>query len=96
MKRTIFLLFILVFLSFLLGFLVSRTVANLERERAKILPFSIETRAVCEEVKKEDCYYKCHDEVFLIIAGKRMSVHKSDKFVCHGKDWVDPRAIKNQ
>lgn len=94
MKKIIFLVVTLILLSFLLGFLITETISKIRRERTGILPFSIETRAICEELKEEDCYYRCHDEVFLVIAGKRMSVHKSDKYVCHEEGWVDPRTIK--
>ena len=93
MMKIVLLISALIFLSFLLGFLLSETVSDFERKKTEILPFSVETRAVCEELKKKDCYYRCHDEVFLVIAGRRMSVHKSRQYVCHGKEWVDPRVI---
>jgi hypothetical protein len=92
MRRLIIFLLLLVILSILLGFLISTQISTFSRgkiERAAF--FSTETRAVCEELKDPSCYYKCHDELFLILSGKEISLYKSDEYVCHGEDWVDPR-----
>lgn len=53
--------------------------------------FSIYTKAVCIELAEEDCYYKCWDEVFLNSDGKEVVIQKLENYVCHEKDWSDPR-----
>ena len=92
MKRILILFLILMILSILFGVLLSRISFGSKQERAGF--FSTETRAVCEEVKEPNCYYRCHDEVFLIIGGKEISIQKSNEYVCHEKGWVDPRLRK--
>jgi len=90
MKKLIIFLSLLVILSISLGILLSRVMTDTNRvERAGF--FSTETRAVCEELKQPDCYYRCHDELFLILNGKEISLYKYDEYVCHEEGWVDPR-----
>jgi hypothetical protein len=91
MRKVILIIFLLVLFSFSLGFLLSRLVNEDRTEREEFAGFSVETRAVCEELKEPDCYYRCHDEVFLIIREKETSIYKSDEYVCHEEGWVDPR-----
>ena len=93
MKKLIFIVLLLIVFSILLGYVLSQTRGN-RTERAGITDFSIETRAVCEELKEPDCYYRCHDEVLLIVAGKETSLHKSNEYICHEEDWIDPRIKK--
>ena len=95
MNRTYIIILFLIILSFILGFFVSRIVFRPGNvERGGITDFSVETRGICEEIKNSTCYYRCHDEVFLILAGKEISIQKNDQYVCHEKDWVDPRIKK--
>ena len=91
MERIIILFLLLVILSILLGFLLSQLSFTTRTQKAGF--FSTETRAVCEEIKLPDCYYRCHDELFLILGRKEISIQKSKEYVCHEKDWKDPRAI---
>ncbi|MDI6826277.1 MAG: hypothetical protein QMD36_03755 [Candidatus Aenigmarchaeota archaeon] len=95
MKRVVIILLLVIILSFLLGVVVSRVAFGPNTTaRGEITDFSVETRAICEEVKNSTCYYKCHDEVFLILAGKEISIHKNEEYVCHEEGWVDPRTKK--
>ena len=57
--------------------------------------FSIETVAVCKELREGNCYYKCEDEVFMNRNGGKTSLGKTGNFVCHDKDWKDPRENDN-
>jgi hypothetical protein len=92
MKRLVFIVLLLVIFSFFLGIIISKTIFGSSAfEKVAITDFSVETRAICEEVKNSTCYYKCHDEVFLILAGREISVHRSNEYVCHEEGWVDPR-----
>ena len=92
MKKLIILILLLVILSILLGFLISTQVLTSSQDQTeKAAFFSTETRAVCEELKEPNCYYRCHDEVFLVISGREINVYKSNEYVCHEKGWVDPR-----
>ena len=91
--RLILIILLLIVFSFLLGYILSQLTGN-RTERAGLTDFSVETRAVCEELKEPDCYYRCHDEVFLIVAGKETSLHKSNEYVCHEEGWTDPRIKK--
>lgn len=92
MERIILLFLFLLVLSALLGFLLSQISFSTRTQKAAF--FSTETRAVCEELKEPNCYYRCHDEVFLVIGGKEISIQKSNEYVCHEKGWVDPRLKK--
>jgi hypothetical protein len=94
MRKAIVIVLLLVLFSFLLGFLLSRLTIGGEVKRKEFAGFSVETRAVCEELKEPDCYYRCHDEVFLIMGGREISIYKSDEYVCHEEGWVDPRTMK--
>ncbi len=91
--KLILIILLLIIFSFLLGYVLSQLTGN-RTERAGITDFSIETRAVCEELKEPDCYYRCHDEVFLVVGGKENSLHKSNEYVCHKEGWTDPRIKK--
>jgi len=92
MNRTIIIVLLLVIISFVLGFILSIITSSTRIvQKGGITDFSVETRAVCEEMKNASCYYKCHDEVFLITAGKETSIHKYSDYVCHEQGWVDPR-----
>lgn len=94
MNRIVIIVLLLVVISFLLGFILSIiTSPTVTIQKGGITDFSVETRAVCEELRNSTCYYKCHDEVFLRIAGKEMSVYKNSEYVCHGESWVDPRQL---
>jgi hypothetical protein len=93
MRKLVLIIILLIIFSFLLGYVLSQLISN-RTEKTGITDFSIETRAICEELKEHDCYYKCHDEVFLIFAGKETSFHKSNEYVCHEEGWVDPRIKK--
>ncbi len=90
MRKLILIILLLIVFSFLLGYVLSLLIGN-QTERAGIIDFSVETKAVCEELKQPDCYYRCHDEVFLIVGGKETSLQKSNEYVCHEEGWVDPR-----
>jgi hypothetical protein len=97
MKKTVIIIIVLLFvtLSFSLGFILSSfTSTDRKTQRTGITDFSVETRAICEELKNSTCYYKCHDEVFLIIGGREVNIHKSNEYVCHEEGWVDPRIKK--
>lgn len=95
MKRIVIIILFIIIFSFLLGFAVSRIAFRPNTvEKGAMTDFSIETKAICEELKNSTCYYKCHDEVFLILAGKEMSIHKNEDYVCHDEGWVDPRIKK--
>ncbi len=95
MNRIVIIVLLLVIFSFLLGFILSSITSPAGTiQRGGITDFSVETRAVCEEVKNSTCYYKCHDEVFLIIAGREISIQKNNEYVCHEEGWVDPRIKK--
>lgn len=91
--RLILIILLLIIFSFLLGYVLSQLTGN-RTERAGITDFYTETRAVCEDLKEPDCYYRCHDEVFLVVGGKETSLHKSNEYVCHEEGWVDPRIKK--
>ena len=95
MNRIVIIVLLLVVLSFLVGFILS-SISSPARtlQRTGIIDFSVETRAVCEEIKNSTCYYKCHDEVFLKIAGREISIHKNNEYVCHEEGWIDPRIKK--
>jgi hypothetical protein len=95
MNRIVIIVLLLILVSFLLGFILSSiTSPSGTIQRGGITDFSVETKAVCEELKNSTCYYKCHDEVFLIIAGRETSIHKNSEYVCHEEGWVDPRTKK--
>jgi len=95
MNRTFIIILFIIILSFLLGVFVSRIAFRpADVEKGGITDFSIETKAICEEIKNSTCYYRCHDEVFLIIAGKEISIQKNDDYICHEDGWVDPRIKK--
>jgi hypothetical protein len=93
MRKLIIIIVLIIILSLSLGYVLSQLTRN-RTERAGIIDLSIETKAVCEELKEPDCYYKCHDEVFLVFGDKETSLHKSDEYVCHEEGWVDPRIKK--
>jgi len=93
MRKLIIIIVLIIILSLSLGYVLSQLTRN-RTERAGITDISIETKAVCEELKEPDCYYKCHDEVFLVFGGRETSLHKSDEYVCHEEGWVDPRIKK--
>ncbi len=94
MNRIVIIVLLLVVISFLLGFILSIiTSPTLTIQKGGITDFSVETRAVCEELRNSTCYYKCHDEVFLITGGKETSIHKYSDYVCHEQGWVDPRQL---
>lgn len=85
----------LVLISFLLGFVLSVLISPTGTvQKGGITDFSVETKAICEDVKNSTCYYKCHDEVFLIIAGREISIQKNNEYVCHEEGWIDPRIKK--
>jgi hypothetical protein len=95
MNRTLIVILLIIILSFLLGIFVSRMAFGPSNaERGGITDFSIETKAICEDIKNSTCYYKCHDEVFLILAGREISVYKNEDYVCHEEGWIDPRIKK--
>ena len=91
--RLIFVIILIIIFSFILGYVLSQLTTNMT-ERAGIADVFTETKAVCEELKDPDCYYRCHDEVFLITGGKETSIYKSNEFVCHDEGWTDPRIKK--
>lgn len=91
--RLVLIILLIIGFSLLLGYILSELTGDVT-ERAGITYFSVETKAVCEELKERACYYRCHDETFLIIGGKESSISKSNEFVCHDEDWVDPRSMK--
>ena len=93
MRKLILIILLLIIFSFSLGYVLSLLTGN-RIERAGITDFYTETRAVCEELEEPDCYYKCHDEVFLVVAERETSIHKSNEYVCHEEGWVDPRIKK--
>lgn len=93
MRKLILIILFLIIFSFLLGYVLSQLTVN-RTQRAALTDFSIETRAVCEELKEPDCYYKCHDEIFMIFGGRETSLHKSNEYICHEEGWVDPRLKK--
>ena len=93
MKKLILIILLLIVFSILLGYVLSELTGN-RTERAGLTDFFIETRAVCEELKEPDCYYRCHDEIFLVVGGKETSLHKSNEYICHEEGWVDPRIKK--
>jgi hypothetical protein len=93
MRRLTLIIVLLIIFSLLLGYVLSLLTTN-RTARAGITDFSVETRAVCEELKEPDCYYKCHDEVFLTVAGRGISIQKNNEYVCHEESWVDPRIKK--
>lgn len=93
MRKLILVVLLLIVFSFSLGYVLSFLTAN-RTERTGITDFSIETRAVCEELKEPYCYYRCHDEVFMIIGGKETSIHKANEYICHEEGWTDPRIKK--
>ena len=90
MKKFILIILLLIVFSVSLGYVLSQLTTN-TTERAGIVDIFTETKAVCEELKDPDCYYRCHDEVFLIVGGKKTSISKSDEHVCHEEGWIDPR-----
>jgi len=97
MKRTFIVVIILLLAvaSFLLGFVLSNITSTTQPiQKSGVSDFSVETRGVCEQVKNSTCYYMCHDEVFLIIAGREISIQKNNQYVCHEEGWVDPRIKK--
>ena len=91
MKKLIIAFFLVVIASFSLGLILSRYVLEEERVGAGVANFSVETRAVCEELREPDCYYRCHDVVFLMISGKEIRVYESNEYVCHEEGWIGPR-----
>jgi len=93
MRKLVLIILLLIIFSILLGYVLSQLTLN-RTERTGITDFSIETKAVCEELKEPDCYYRCHDEIFLIVAGRENSIHKSNEYVCHEEGWTDPRIEK--
>jgi len=94
MRKIIFAILALILLSFLIALLLSGTTNDTNRpEAAAVADFSIETRAICEELKEPGCYFKCHDEVFLKVGNTETSLYKMKEYVCHGQDWIDPRKI---
>jgi len=93
MNKLILIIFLLIVISFALGYVLSLLTGN-RTERAGITDFYTETRAVCEELKEPDCYYRCHDEVFLVVGGRETSIYKSNEYVCHEESWTDPRGKK--
>ncbi len=93
MRKLILIIFLLIAFSFILGYVLSQLTSN-RIERGGLTDFSIETKAVCEELKESNCYYKCHDEVFLIVGDSETSLHKSNEYICHEEGWVDPRIKK--
>lgn len=95
MRILVVLLFSLIAASILIAFIITRTEQNNRNtEGLAVTDFSIETKAVCEEINKTNCYYRCHDEIFLNIGRKETSVYKHKDYVCHDKGWVDPRVVK--
>ena len=90
MRKLILIILLLIIVSFSLGYVLSLLTAN-RTERAGITDFYTETRAVCEELKEPDCYYRCHDEVFLVVAGRETSIFKNNEYICHEEGWTDPR-----
>jgi competence protein ComGF len=92
MKKLIIFIMLLVVLSILLGFLISSQISVSPRDQTeKAAFFSTETRGVCEELRESKCYYKCHDEVFLVFNNKEINIYRSGEYVCHEEGWVDPR-----
>ena len=95
MNKLLIFVLLLIILSFLLGVLISRIMSEPRTaERGGITDFSVETRAVCEELRQPNCYFKCHDEIFLKLSGREISLYKSSDYVCHEEGWVDPRVKK--
>jgi uncharacterized membrane-anchored protein YitT (DUF2179 family) len=95
MNKMIIVVLFLVLISFLLGFVLSVLISPTGTvQKGGITDFSVETKAICEDVKNSTCYYKCHDEVFLIIAGREISIQKNNEYVCHEEGWIDPRIKK--
>jgi hypothetical protein len=94
MRKIIFVILALIILTFLIALLISGTNNDTNRpEQTAVADFSIETKAICEELKEPDCYFKCHDEVFLKIGNSETSLYKMKEYVCHRQDWIDPRKI---
>ena len=90
MRKLILVILLLIVFSFSLGYVLSLLTVN-RTERVGVTDFSIETKAVCEELKQPDCYHRCHDEVFLRVGGREINLHKSNEYICHEEGWVDPR-----
>ena len=95
MRILVVILFSLIVASILIAFIIINTEQNnRDTEGLAITDFSIETRAVCEQINETNCYYRCHDEIFLNVGGRETSIYKHKNYVCHDKSWVDPRVVK--